>query len=163
MEKELYHYGVKGMKWGVRRYQNSDGTRTAAGKKRDSFNNKLNRVAESGKNFVKKHGRTIAMASATGLAVAGYVCLNNSPLVTSVAYSAMRSFASIPRKTYDNPIKSFSGETLDKYKHTTKDVANEVFRDRTWEKQTAEWLEANGAKPITIPEGLEWLYKIEEL
>lgn len=33
-EYELYHYGVKGMKWGVRRYQNSDGTLTSAGKKK---------------------------------------------------------------------------------------------------------------------------------
>lgn len=31
---ELYHWGVKGMRWGVRRYQNKDGSLTAAGKKR---------------------------------------------------------------------------------------------------------------------------------
>lgn len=33
-ETELYHWGVKGMKWGVRRYQNKDGTLTEKGQKR---------------------------------------------------------------------------------------------------------------------------------
>ena len=32
--RELYHWGVKGMRWGVRRYQNKDGSLTAAGQKR---------------------------------------------------------------------------------------------------------------------------------
>lgn len=31
---ELYHYGIKGQKWGVRRYQNPDGSLKAAGRKR---------------------------------------------------------------------------------------------------------------------------------
>lgn len=34
MEYELYHYGTKGMRWGVRRYQNADGSLTEAGQKR---------------------------------------------------------------------------------------------------------------------------------
>ena len=33
-ETELYHFGIKGQKWGVRRFQNPDGTLTAKGKKR---------------------------------------------------------------------------------------------------------------------------------
>lgn len=35
MSNELYHHGIKGMHWGVRRYQNSDGTLTNAGKRRE--------------------------------------------------------------------------------------------------------------------------------
>ena len=35
-EDSLIHYGIKGMKWGVRRFQKKDGTLTSAGKKRYS-------------------------------------------------------------------------------------------------------------------------------
>ncbi len=33
--QQLYHYGIIGQKWGFRRFQNKDGTRTSAGKKRE--------------------------------------------------------------------------------------------------------------------------------
>lgn len=33
---QLYHWGILGQKWGVRRFQNADGSRTAAGKRREA-------------------------------------------------------------------------------------------------------------------------------
>ena len=40
----LEHSGIKGMKWGVRRYQNPDGSLTEAGKTRYFGNSKFNRI-----------------------------------------------------------------------------------------------------------------------
>lgn len=38
---ELYHYGIKGQKWNVRRYQNEDGSLTAAGRIRYGVGEKM--------------------------------------------------------------------------------------------------------------------------
>ena len=51
---DLYHWGIKGMKWGVRRYQNPDGSLTAAGKKR--YTNPDGSLNEKGK---KKFGDSV--------------------------------------------------------------------------------------------------------
>ena len=45
---ELFHWGVKGMKWGVRRYQNKDGSLTPKGRKR---------YAEPHEDYKKAHDK----------------------------------------------------------------------------------------------------------
>lgn len=59
----LSHYGILGMKWGIRRYQNKDGTLTAKGKARlrEASENRLSRSFEEEryvKNFKIKKGET---------------------------------------------------------------------------------------------------------
>lgn len=51
-EEDLTHAGIKGMKWGIRRYQNKDGSLTPAGKKR--YNKELSKVRESEKILKNK-------------------------------------------------------------------------------------------------------------
>lgn len=49
---ELMHYGVRGMRWGIRRYQNRDGTLTEYGKKR--YNKELEKLKAEEKTLKNK-------------------------------------------------------------------------------------------------------------
>lgn len=66
---ELEHFGVKGMKWGVRRYQNADGTLTAAGKDRLAKykfkeENRVNKQKTSYQNAVNRRAKRRAKTGA---------------------------------------------------------------------------------------------------
>lgn len=49
---ELYHHGTKGMRWGIRRYQNKDGSLTPAGKKR--YNKEMEKLRAEEKTLKNK-------------------------------------------------------------------------------------------------------------
>lgn len=72
----IYHHGIKGMKWGIRRYQNPDGTLTPEGRKR--YFNPDGSLTKAGKRELKRRYNVrnsigIAAGGALGTAIAGNV------------------------------------------------------------------------------------------
>lgn len=90
-ESSLQHYGIKGMKWGVRRFQAKDGSLTSVGRKRYKANksdeaafgkkgaqriaNRRNKGDSRQKAVAKEIGIQVGKTAAlsTALGIAGFV------------------------------------------------------------------------------------------
>lgn len=57
----LCHHGIKGQKWGIRRFQNEDGTLTAEGRKRYGIENGI--MSEEGKKLYEKDHKQLENAN----------------------------------------------------------------------------------------------------
>jgi hypothetical protein len=62
---ELYHHGIKGQKWGVRRFENEDGTLTELGKKRYKYGTvtvSRNRLDDTDSYVVSKGNKAVEIS-----------------------------------------------------------------------------------------------------
>ena len=82
----LAHHGIKGMHWGVRRYQNSDGSYTAAGKARRGSKNSISKNLTS-----SKVAKIAAGAAITAAGVAAIAYMNNSNISTPLDRKAEKA------------------------------------------------------------------------
>lgn len=90
-DEVLIHHGIKGQKWGIRRFQNADGSLTVAGKKRYSTgetSREKSGLTDRQKTVLKNAGKVALIAGS--VAAAGYLYTNNSEAINS-AISKMSS------------------------------------------------------------------------
>lgn len=96
---ELQHHGVKGMKWGVRRYQNKDGSLTPAGKRRkakDEYRTKMREINAEDRRTGKRVATALLMTATAAAAVAAY--RKNPDLVRSALSKVGNTTVSAAKK-----------------------------------------------------------------
>lgn len=142
MREYLMHHGVKGQKWGVRRYQNEDGTRTEAGKKRyGNFHIHMDPVSWIAGIASKKSGERI-----TSIKVAGDKDNGDSLFIDSLLFIPFN----VAKRSINN--KKERQKLLEEGVLRSVDTSNKRYKpiekekkamDDSWAKYTKEKSEEN--------------------
>lgn len=141
---ELYHHGVKGMRWGVRRYQNADGSLTNTGRRRysDDSNTSSHRsssgsrsVSRSGskaKNAVTKSPEEIARRKAIAKKVLIGTVLTGTVAAAAVMYAknpaAVNAFMSRVGSTTVSSLRTAGRKAVDVGKRCVREAPNAARR-----------------------------------
>lgn len=148
---ELLHYGIKGQKWGVRRFQNADGSYTSEGKRRaqqqaeedpvksmkdDELNKAINRLSleKKYKELTKKPTPPSKLES------------------TKKAVDATSELVDLAKKMERDIHKGTKKERMDLSKKTDKELREQINRELL-ERQYNDLF----AKPETISKGRRYL------
>lgn len=148
MEQYLSHHGIDGMKWGIRRYQNEDGTRTPLGQRHrreiEGTEGTRETAGHKVKNFVKNNAGTIAKAALATAAIAGtaYLISRNKGAINAAvkAMSDMTVSSLNSAKSIINTGKNYVSKTIGKVGQTAKNIHNskEATVFRTQAKKTGK-------------------------
>lgn len=169
--KELYHYGIKGQKRGVRRFQNEDGSYTALGRTSQDGHGRYSNIKDDEKSESSKKGLTDKQKKyiKIGLAVAGTALLTVGAIYAYKNKDAIKKYINIgaskigllKNKVYD--VKDISivdpegllgrGSLTGKISEAVKDVNPSREANHCQQNVVASCLKFMGAGDITTKEG----------
>lgn len=150
---DLAHHGILGQKWGVRRYQNKDGSLTAAGKNRYG-GTETRTVAGKQKDPHKKKGDLMPLVNTIVPAAASYASMAASvamllttgvpvPMLAASSVSSLLSTGVLATKTIQ------AGEAAVKEALSNKRLANAPIDSKTGlRKKDRDWTEEEDVKAI---------------
>lgn len=156
---EIYHHGIKGMHWGVRRFQNKDGSLTSAGEKRYDVdpNNDADRkemirqqIATAEKKERKNTMKKTLMATVATFGVVGGAYL-------AYKTGAVKSIAKLVKKNTpvdEKSVKNIMSDSLDDIKSVMKEGSDDIFIPkgssvkRTAFGESAEKFDINNVKHL---------------
>lgn len=148
-EDELYHHGIKGQKWGIRRYQNPDGSLTAAGKKRhnsDNVNKMSNEELRQKVNRMNNEQRYIELTKSSSSSVSKVA--DDVERASKTGGDINKVYKSI--KGDKNPYAKMANQGIDataKAARLTKKVDN-VVQNKKAEKAALKKLEKMSDKEL---------------
>ena len=139
---ELYHHGIKGMKWGIRRYQNKDGSLTPAGEKRRKSYDVSNMSTEELRkkvNRMQKEQRYIDLNKSKSSSI--YKVADGVERSSKMATDLNKTYKSL--KGDNNPYSKVAGQGIDAVSRTSR-VVKKIetnSRDKKNIKETRKKLE----------------------
>lgn len=117
-EVVIVHHGIKGQKWGVRRFQNADGSLTNAGRKRYSTEEKSSARSDSGRHSA---AASIAKKAAVATLITGAV------VAAGYGYMHNKSVCDVALKTIGNVAVRSAGKQAAKGKEVVKKIAKTAY------------------------------------
>lgn len=137
---ELYHYGIKGQKWGIRNYQYEDGSLTPAGRERYGVGDGTRPASGNTVTSSRPHSRTKKVGLGTAQVKKGY-SINNRKRADKFINSRIEMYTSGSQLGMGNRI-TIDGKKL--WNDLPKDMQNEMLQFMT-EAEAIELLKTQRA------------------